>query len=435
MNRSYVYWAAFIAALGGFLQSYANCVIAGALCFICKEFSLLPHQEGFVASIILLGALFGSTGCGYLADKLGRRLSILIAALIYTGSSLLILSAGSLTALLALRFATGVAAGMTSILAPLYLAEIAPPTTRGIFVTSYQFFITVGTLLAYVVNMTLLHTADWRLMLMLLAVPAGFQAVGLCFFPESPKWLARFGKKDDFKKTVAKLYGEKSSYPMLKDEPGKTGGWKDLLKPSYRFIILLGLALSFFQQGCGINAIIFFTPKIFKEAGFSSANTAMFATLLIGVINLFSTFSAFFLIDRIGRRKLLLISQLGVVLSLFIIITGFATEIRWIDFISVIALMAYVASYSLGIGPVPWVLISEMYPLSIRAKAMAVMTCFSSFSTYTVVQTFPSLVSWMGITLTFAVYFLLALTAFLIFYRWIPETKGKSLEELEKLST
>lgn len=429
--RPYAYWAAFIAALGGFLSSYVTCVIAGSLCFICKEFSLSSFQEGFVASIILIGSLSGSCISGFLADRLGRRLSLLIAAFLYLISSLLIFPVTSLEALIILRFITGIAAGMSAMLCPLYLAEIAPPSKRGIFVTSFQFLITIGTLIAYLMNAAFAGTEDWRSMLAFAVIPAGFQAICLLFFPESPAWLLKTGKMEQAHIPLARLYGN-TSLPAA--DPSETKmSWKGLFNPPLRFILILGLAVSFLQQGCGINAVIYFIPKIFTEAGFETSNTTIVAMLLIAAINSISTFCSFFLIDRLGRRKLLFISQLGVSCSLALLILSFVTQIKMIDIIAIAALMSYVACYSLGLGPVTWVFLSEIYPLSIRAKALSIMTIFSGISTYFVVLTFPSLVAELGITFAFTLYFFISLSGLWIFYRYIPETKGKSLEELEKL--
>lgn len=430
----YAYWAAFIASLGGFLQSYVTCVIAGALCFICKEFSLSSLQEGFAASVILLGALLGTVICGYLADRLGRRLCLLIAAFLYLITSLPILLIETLPSLLILRFTIGIAVGMTSTLCPLYLAEIAPASKRGAFVTSFQFLVSLGTLAAYGVNLAFATSGNWRSMLALAAAASAFQGISLFFFPESPKWLVKVGENQKAGLVLKKLYSDRSlSTPLSKETiPGIE--WRELFNPSLRFILFLGLALSFLQQGCGINAVTYFTPKIFKEAGFETPNTAMIATLVIGIINLLSTFYSFFLVDKIGRRKLLIISQWGVAFCLAFLSLSFATHIEAIDLIAVIALMVYIGSYSLGLGPVIWVVLSEIYPSSIRAKALSIMTFFSWASNYLVVLTFPHLLSFTGISFTLLLYLVISAVALWIFYRYLPETKGKSLEELEKLA-
>lgn len=407
MNRGREMTAALIACIGGFLQSYVTCIIAGALLFIAKEFHLTPLQEGTGVGVILLGALVGSLGTGYLADRLGRRKSILLSALLYCLGSGAILFVFSFFWFLFFRFLTGLAVGMTSLLLPLYLAEIAPPARRGAFVTLYQTSITVGTLIAYLINFSLLSSEDWRMMLSLAALPAALQLAAFFFLPESPKWLAREEVPTEEKKT--------------------------LFHPLFRWVLVLGIALSIFQQLTGINAVVYFTPKIFAEAGFASPKSMMLATLMIGVANFLATFYSIFLIDRVGRKKLILMSLLGVILSLISFVWAFTTEIRFADLLAVLALMIYISSYSVGLGPVTWVVISEIYPLAIRAKAIAVMTFLSWLSNYGIVVSFPLLLSIFGSPLTFALYIALACIALLFFWRYLPETKGKSLEEIEVL--
>ncbi len=399
-------WTVFVAVLGGFLQSYVTCAIAGALCFICGEFCLSPWQEGIVASVILLGALVGSALSGSLADWLGRRTSLIFAAAIYFLTAIAVFLVSSFSGLLFLRFATGIGAGMTSILVPLYLAENAPPHQRGAIVASFQLSVTLGTLVAYLANLGLSHTESWRLMFALAAIPALFQLCALPFMPESPCFTKKMSAKDS---------------PQ----------WKTLLNPTFRYVLGIGIALCILQQFCGINGVIYFTPKIFAEAGFSSHQNALLPTLLIGIVNVFSTLLALFLIDKAGRRKLLLLSQAGLIAALFLLAFGLAFQFASLSLLSVLALIVYIAFFSIGLGPVTWVLISEIYPLSIRAKAIAVMTFLSWSSNALVVLTFPSLIS-IGIAFTFFLYAFISLFAFLLFYRIIPETKNKSLEELEK---
>jgi SP family arabinose:H+ symporter-like MFS transporter len=426
-TTAYAYWAAFVAALGGFLQSYVTCAIAGAIRFIADEFSLAPLQEGNLASIILLGAIAGSCFSGSPADKWGRKKCLVVSAFLFLIGSIGVFFVTSYSLLLILRFLIGLAMGTTSILVPLYLAEIAPPKSRGAFVTMFQFAITIGTMVAYLINLFYEPSGNWRIMLALAAFPATIQLVSFLAFPESPKWLFGHGQFEKGNEVLHRLQGTR----LEKAEPVEAdqATWGSLLKPIFRRCLFIGIILSMFQQLSGINAIIYFTPKIFGEAGLSNA---MFSTVLVGIINLISTFISIFLIDRWGRRKLLLWSQVGVALSLLVIVAAFATESSLIDLIAVGAVLTFVGSYSLGMGPVTWVLISEIYPLSIRAKAMGVMTFLSWLSNYLVVLSFPSLLAGFGSPYTFSLYFALAAVALFLFWRFVPETKGKSLEQLEK---
>lgn len=396
-------WIAFIASLGGFLQSYVTCVIAGALIFISNEFQLSPMNQGNIAAIILIGALAGSIIAGYLADRMGRKKTLFLSSAIYLITAISVFAISQFHALLILRFATGLAVGMTSIVVPMYLAETAPAAKRGAFVTFFQLFVTIGTLVAYFVNLMLAKNGDWKMMFFLAVIPAAIQMLGFISFPESPKW------------------------PPPKQES------KTLFASRYSFLILIGFILSAFQQFTGINAVVYFTPKIFSEAGFADPKDAIFATFLVGIMNVIATLMTVFLIDRYGRRKLLLISQFGVIATLLLLILSFATDWEIVDMMAVGGVILYIFSYSFGLGPIVWVLISEIYPVSVRAKALAFCTFVSWLTNYLVVLSFPSFLSFLGASWSFGIYAILTLLAYLFCLRLIPETKGKTLEDLEKL--
>jgi MFS transporter, SP family, galactose:H+ symporter len=429
-NHIYSYWIAFVACLGGFMQSYITCVIAGALLFITTEFDLSPLNQGHIASVILIGAIAGALSSGYLADRFGRRRALVLSALIYFLSALATFVVDSFGELLLLRLFTGLAVGLTSMLVPIYLAEIAPPEKRGAFVTCYQFSITVGTLIAYLINLVGAPHQAWRMMFYVTAIPAGMQLISLFFFPESPKWLLGRGMASEAKKVIERIGG---NFSDLSQKSGDKSVQGKLFSSKYLFLLAIGMILSAFQQFSGINAVVYFAPKIFAEAGLSASKDALFATLILGVINVIATFLTILLIDRFGRRKLLLISQTGVLTTLFILILGFATSNPILNLLSVPTVLLYVFLYSLGLGPIVWVLISEIYPLAVRAKALSLCTFISWMSNYLVVLAFPLTLDLVGITWTFTIYALLTLLALLFYMRYIPETKGKSLEELEKL--
>jgi SP family galactose:H+ symporter-like MFS transporter len=420
-------WSVFVASLSGFLQSYATCVIAGALLFIVKEFSLTPTSEGLAASIIILGAILGSLSTGYFADKNGRRAVLLFAAVLYVASNIPILFISSFPLLLFLRFTTGIAVGMTSLACPLYLAEIAPPAKRGAYVCCFQLAVTVGTLIAFALNLGFTVSENWRFMLFFTAIPAAFQAALLFTIPESPKWLLGSGQT---KKAAAALKSlHTGDDPPRKNDALESSSWRHLFSPFFRKGVLIGISLVVLQQWCGINAIIYFAPKIFQEAGFESVKGAIAATLGLGCINFCATILALFLIDRLGRRTLLLLSQGGVALSLLFFTATFIFPSHF--FVAVLCLLLFIVSYSIGLGPIPWVLVSEIYPLSIRAHGIALMTFLSWLCNFLVVFTFPRfLASWTG-SGAFGLYTLIAIGAFFLFQWIIPETKGKSLEEIE----
>jgi sugar porter (SP) family MFS transporter len=422
------YFIVLLASLGGFLQSYVTCIIAGALIFISDEFQLTPLKEGNVASIILIGAIAGSLVSGFLADRIGRRLSLLLSCIIYLVTALLSFSVQSFALLMLLRVFTGLAVGITSILVPMYLAEIAPSAKRGAYVTFFQFSVTIGTLVAYFVNLSTAKQGDWRMMFFIAVFPAAFQLIGFFFFPESPRWLLAKGKMEKLEQ-AARQTGVELSEVQNASVPKAN---EKLFKAKFLLLLTIGFVLCASQQLSGVNAIVYFTPKIFAEAGYSDPQDAIFATVIVGVVNVLSTFLTIFVIDRFGRRKLLLISQIGVIVTLFFLMLSLATDIAFVDRFAALALILYIFSYSLGFGPIVWVLISEIFPLSVRAKALSFCTFISWISNYIVVLTFPHILATIGSPSTFAIYGAITLLAFLFCLRKIPETRGKSLEELEK---
>ncbi len=424
----FLHWIAFVASIGGFLQSYVTCIIAGSLIFITNEFQLTPLKQGNIASFILIGAIVGSLSSGFLADWIGRRSTLILSALIYLITAVSVFFVHAFPYLMILRFATGLAVGITSILVPIYLAEIAPPSKRGAFVSFFQFSVTVGTLIAYLVNLMIAKNGDWRMMFFIAAIPAAFQLSAFLFFPESPRWLLGHGKTHEAKNVMERIGGDFVAIQTATDKIPH----ESLFTSRFFFLIAIGLVLSAFQQLSGINAVAYFTPKIFNEAGFSDPNSAIIATVLVGITNVVSTFLTILLIDRYGRRKLLLISQFGILITLLALILSFATKSPFIDTIAIGAVLLYVFLYSLGLGPIVWVLISEIFPLAVRAKALALCTFISWMSNYLIVLTFPNLLDSLGMSGTFAIYALLTLLSFLFCARYIPETKGKSLEQIEK---
>lgn len=422
------YWIAFVASLGGFLQSYVTCIIAGSLIFITNEFQLTPLKQGNIASFILIGAICGSISAGFLADWIGRRHTLILSALIYVITAVSVFAINSFPYLMILRFATGLAVGITAILVPIYLAEIAPPAKRGAFVSFYQFSVTMGTLVAYMVNLIIAKNGDWRMMFFVAAIPAAFQLSAFLFFPESPRWLLSRSRDAEAKRVMEQIGGDFVAVQSATDKLPQ----ESLFSSRFFFLIAIGLVLSAFQQFSGINAIAYFAPKIFSESGFA-AKDAIIATVLVGITNVISTFLTILLIDRFGRRKLLLVSQLGVIIMLATLIFSFAIQSFFINVLATGAVVFYVFFYSLGFGPIVWVLISEIFPIAVRAKGLAFCTFISWMSNYLVVLTFPNLVASLGPAGTFAIYGVLTLLAFLFCVRYIPETKGKSLEQIEKL--
>ncbi len=359
-------------------------------------------QEGLAAGMILLGALIGSPVASTLADRYGRRKALMIAAFLYIVCNLPFLFLSHFSLFLLCRFATGIAVGITSLTVPLYLAEIAPPSRRGAFVSLFQLAVTMGTMGAYFVNWMFASSGNWRAMFLCTIIPAFLQGVCLFFIPESAP-------------------------PCLREE--KASSWQTLFSPLFRKGLWIGALLVLFQQWGGINAIIYFTPLIFQEAGLASVSQGITITLGFGAANVLATLFALFFIDRAGRRLLLLVSQAGAFVSLVALSCSFVLPDG--SFLAPWALVSFMVFFAIGLGPIPWVLISEIYPLKIRAKAIGAMTFICWLSNFIVVATFPSWLDSWGFAQIFGFYAFVGALAFFCFWRSVPETKGKTLEEIE----
>lgn len=394
--------AALIAALGGFLFGYNTSVISGALLFLSQEFTLSPLSEGILVSTILLGALLGALVSGFAADRWGRKPTILLNGAIYALGILIVVTAESFSTLLLGRFISGIAVGLSSMLVPLYISEISPPQWRGALVALNQLMVTLGILSAYIVNYLCAAAGSWRWMFGMALIPTALQFCGMLFLQDAPKLSQE----------------ERHSKRKLS---------------TIKYALLIGICLSIFQQVTGINAVIYYASKIFQMAGYANASSATFVSIGIGVVNTLATLISVRLLDRKGRRWLLLVGSVGMTLSLFLITLAFITNLKMMNVLAPLSLMVYVASFAISFGPVTWVLLSEIYPLELRGKAMSIATFVNWLCNYCVSLTFLKLVATLGTGATFALYAFFSLAAFFFIRRYIPETKGKSLEEIQKL--
>lgn len=432
----YTLFSVIVAAMGGFLFGYHTGIISGALIFLDPAFSLSPRDEGFVVSIVLLGALGGALISGSLADWMGRKKAILLTALIFILGATIISVSQTFFVLSFGRAVTGVAVGIISLTAPLYIAEISPPHYRGRFVSLNQLATTVGILAAYAVSLIYSGDGAWRMMFAVGVIPALVQIWALYFIPETPSWLLVNHRE---KKAVAIMKRlrrdsewEKHLSEMKKNAaPQKRRGWSALLQPKIRFVLVVGILLNCFQQITGINTVIYYAPKIFQIAGFGSAFGAILATLGVGIVNVVFSVAAVWLLDKVGRRPLLIWGVAGMVVSLLVLAFAFFTGSELIDLIAIVSLMTYVACFAIGLGPVPSLLLSEIYPLKIRGKAMTLGTMSNWLFNYLISLTFLDLMQHLGSAGTFCLYAAIGIVALWFFWRYIPETKGKSLEEIE----
>lgn len=350
--------------------------------------------------------------------------------------SILCAVAGNIPLLIVGRLAVGVAIGVASYTAPLYISEMAPPRLRGALVTLNQLAITSGILLAYVVDAIFAPSDGWRLMFACGAIPAIVLGVGIAALPESPRWLLLHRHKAEAIKVLTRIRGTPDVMPEVNDilehaEPGH-GRLADLFSPIVLPVLFCGVALAVIQQITGINTVIYYAPTIFQAAGFHSNETAIIATAGVGLVNVLMTLVSIPLIDRVGRRPLLLISLSGMALSLAALALGFAIGGEALKWIGVLSLAVYIAAFAIGLGPVFWLLISEIYPLNVRGQAASIATMANWLSNFVVSLTFLSLLNALGSVWTFLLYAVLSAVGVWFCLRFVPETRGVPLELIER---
>jgi len=435
-----VVMVAIVAAIGGALFGYDTGVISGAILYIKREFPIDNATEGLIVSAVTVGALVAAMLAGGLADRGGRRLTNIAAGLTFALASLLCALANSVPTLIAGRFLVGCGIGLTSVGGPMYIAEAAPPRVRGTLVSLFQLAVTVGILLAYVACAALAPAAAWRWMLGLAAIPGMILALGMFFMPESPRWLVRRGQRADARAVLAQIdpQGNPDAALAQMERDLATEGhgtWGELLGPSLRPALMVGIGLAVFQQVTGINAVIYYAPQIFQAAGFTSDMTSLAATTGIGVINVLATFIAIGLVDRAGRKPLLITGVLGMVVTLTVLGLANATGARTASLavITVFCVAVYIVSFAFSLGPIVWLMISEIYPLRNRAQAMAISTAANWGANFLVSASFPVMAARLGPTTTAFTYAAFGVATLVFIITKVPETKGRTLEEISTL--
>ncbi len=436
-GKRFVYVATAISALGGMLFGYDIGVISGAILFIKKEFSLSPGMEEIVVSSVLLGSLVGAAVGGILADRLGRRRILIVTAVVFGSGAIGAALAPGTAWLVAARIVGGTAIGIASFVAPLYISEIAPVDIRGKLVSINQVALTSGIVISYIIDYAFAGSQAWRWMFALAVIPAASFGIGLLFIPDSPRWLVDRGHAEQARAVLERIRapgqveGELSE--IRHSAAQQMGHWSELLSPLLRPAMIVGIGLAVAQQITGINTVIYYAPTIFRFAGLSSASAAILASVGVGVVNVVLTVVAMQLIDRVGRRPLLLASLAGMALSLFVLGMAFSLpqlsgSLGWI---AVISLMVYVGSFAVGLGPVFWLMLSEIYPLRIRGRAMSVGTVANWSANLIVALSFLTLTQVLGKPATFWLYGAVSIGAWFFSFFLVPETKGRSLEEIE----
>jgi sugar porter (SP) family MFS transporter len=428
-----------ITALGGLLFGYDTGVVSGALLFLKIDFGgLSSFEEELVTSLLLVGAAVGALFAGRIADRIGRRLTVIGTALIFVAGVLLAAFTPTFAVLLVARFIIGLAVGSASMVVPLYIGESAPPSIRGGLVSLNQLAITIGILVSYLADYWLQGTANWRLMFGLAAIPAVLLFTGMLFQSESPHWLALHGREDEARRVLSRLRAPDEIDPEIaevqrvsRQEHLRT---RDLLTARLRPMLLVGVLLAVFQQVTGINTIIYYAPTLLSNAGLGT-HSALLANVVNGGVNVIMTIIAIRLLDRVGRRTLLLAGTVGMAVGMFLTAFSFAggEQLHGAPAVTaILGLLIYTGSFAIGLGPVFWLLISEIYPLAIRGAAMSVATIANWSANFLVTVSFLTIKNAIGGMGVFLMFGSLTLVALVYFFAKVPETKGRSLQDLEQ---
>ena len=439
MKYIWLYVVAIVASLGGLLSGYDTGVISGALLFINETWLLPDTLQGFLVSSVLIGAVIGAATNGVLADIFGRKKIIMTTAVIFIIGSIMCAFAPNVYVLIISRIFVGFAVGIVNFVVPLYLSEISPKNLRGTLVSLYQWAITSGILFSYFINAAFAQAVyNWRWMLFAGVLPGLILFVGMCLMSDTPRWLVSKNRDNEAKAVFKKIEPDVDSDKEIQDikttlnSEGQDKKFK--FKKWMIMPFVVGVGIMFAQICTGINTIIYYAPTIFKTAGFDSNLTAIYATTGIGVVNFVMTIVAVFFTDRLGRKPLLYFGLIGVMLSLFALGTSFAfagvlgSSLKWV---AVGSLVTYIICFAMSLGPIGWILVSEVFPLKIRGVAMSICTVSNFAFNFFVVGSFPILLHRIGGAWTFWMFGFVSLLCIIFVYFFVPETKGISLEQIE----
>jgi len=439
MTTRYLTWVTFVAVMGGLLFGLNMAGISGAVDGIKGAFSLTDSGLGTVAALLTIGCLVGALFTGSFTEKYGRKKVMVTTAILYIISAFGCAFASSSILLVAFRLLSGLAVGATSVVVPMYISEISPAKKRGRLVSFNQFAITIGILVAYIFDYFLVNLGDnsWRFML---AVPAIFGVFYLLFlllnFPESPRWLLAHDRKQDAGKVLFRLGGQKlldeelpeMETAIVAEQKKEKLSVMELFKGKTGRIVLIGTLIAAFQQITGINAVIMFAPEMFQAAGSAKVDSLMMS-MIVGLVNFLMTIFALWLVDKKGRKTLLLWGAVGMIAALGYLTFEFARPVQ--NGIGVlVALLVYISFFAASFAPVMWVIISEIYPNRIKGVAMSFSTAVSWLCTFLTVYFAPVIQGTLGLEYLFAIFGVFSIIAFVFVKIWIPETKGKSLESI-----
>lgn len=445
-----LWWACAVAALGGFLFGFDMAVVSGILPLVTKQFSLSAFQQGWFVSSALVGCIAGVAVSGELGDRYGRRPVLVLAAILFLASALGCGLLPTFQTIIVARILGGVGVGIASSMVPLYISEIAPANIRGRLVTYYQLAVTLGILVAYLSNAFLVQTLSgavalsgwigvwfqeevWRAMFIVGALPALVFLLGLLGIPESPRWLLQKGRVAAGTALLTRFVGEAEAtadaQSRQRQQGQRRGSYRDLFSPRLRKPLLLGLLLPFFSQFCGINAIIYYGPSILNDAGLSLSNSLQ-SQIIFGAANLAFTLIAVWKVDQLGRRPLYLIGTAAAALSLMAVGACMYTE-NTQGLLLLFSVVIFLASFAFSIGPLKFVVAAEIFPAHIRGRAIALSIMVMWVADTVIGQLTPVLLESIGAGFTFWFFAFWCILAFVVVYRLLPETKGKSLEDIQ----
>jgi sugar porter (SP) family MFS transporter len=443
----YIWSISIVATLGGLLFGYDTAVISGAIGFLRTHFQLDTVQMGWAASSALVGCIAGAAAAGMLSDRFGRKTMLVASAVLFAVSGIGCALPRTIFEFNVFRIIGGIGVGFASMLSPLYIAEVAPARMRGRLVSVNQFAIVTGMLVVYFVNYFIALQGNakwnievgWRWMLGSESIPAFIFLAGLFSVPESPRWLVKQNRREEAFRILSRVDGQQSATQeltrldaLLKQERGTLA---ELFRPGLRGVLVLGIALAVLQQVTGINVFLYYGPEIFKSLG-NETNAALLQTVIVGAVNLTFTIAAILVVDRLGRKPLMILGSTGMGISLTFL--GLAAYLQKTELWVLTFMLTYIASFAIAIGPVTWVLLSEIFPTKVRGRAMAIATLLLWLANYIVSQTFPLLDESPFLVATFHhgfafwLYAAMCVVLIVVVWRWVPETKGKSLEEIEQ---
>jgi sugar porter (SP) family MFS transporter len=433
----YAYVVSLVAAVGGFLFGYDLAIISGAMIFLKREFHLSPSQLGFATASALLGCMVGSVAGGGMSDRIGRRKALMAAAALFGVGAVGTALPRSMFEFDVFRIVGGVGVGLAAVVSPMYIVEIAPARMRGRLVTINQLAIVTGLLCSVVVAYFLSGSGAWRWMFASNLVPVLWLTLGLIFIPESPRWMVHRGREPEALAVLASIDGEEHALAEMKqireDLASDKSTYSELIRPGMRTALIVACALAIFSQISGVSILLFYAPMIFQSAGFHNASDAILQNLIVQGWNLVCTIAALYMVDRVGRRPLLLLGTFGMAVGLVLMGAFFSLKLSGLHV--VVTMFISVGAYVMSLGPLAWLIMSEIFPTRLRGKAMGIASLCVWIACFLAAQYFPPMVAWFEKTHgssagVFWIYAAVCIAAFLFTLRMVPETKGRSLEEI-----